>query len=102
MKIATAYYPDHWPDERWERDAQLMKEAGLSFIRMGEFSWHRMEPKEGRFDFDWLQEAIQLFGKYGIKSILCTPTPTYPAWLHMKYPDIHQIKSNGQVKEFGQ
>jgi beta-galactosidase len=61
-----------------------------------------MEPVEGRFEFGWLEEAINLFGRYGIDTILGTPTPTYPAWLHAMYPDIHQVKSNGIVKEFGQ
>ena len=102
MLLGTPYYPEHWPKERWETDARLMQEAGLARVRMGEFAWHRMEPTEGRFDFDWLREAIELFGRYGIQTILCTPTPTYPAWLHKMYPDIHQVKSNGQVKEFGQ
>ncbi|MBL7200698.1 MAG: beta-galactosidase, partial [Anaerolineae bacterium] len=102
MLLGTPYYPEHWPKERWETDARLMQEAGLARVRMGEFAWHRMEPTEGRFDFDWLREAIELFGRYGIQTILCTPTPTYPPWLHKMYPDIHQVKSNGQVKEFGQ
>jgi beta-galactosidase len=79
-----------------------MQDAGLRRVRMGEFAWHRMEPREGQFDFEWLRRAIELFGQHGVQTILCTPTPTYPAWLHRKYPDIHQVKSNGQLKEFGQ
>ena len=102
MLLGTPYYPEHWPEERWGTDARLMREAGFARIRMGEFAWHRMEPVEGQLDFDWLRRAIELFGQYGLKTILCTPTPTYPAWLHAKYPDIHQVKSNGCVKEFGQ
>jgi beta-galactosidase len=102
MLLGVPYYPEHWPEERWETDAQLMQEAGITRVRMGEFAWHRMEPVEGRFDFDWLRRAIDVCARYGIQTILCTPTPTYPAWLHQKYPDIHQVKSNGQVKEYGQ
>jgi beta-galactosidase len=79
-----------------------MQEAGITRVRIGEFAWHRMEPRTGQFDFAWLQEAVDLLGRYGIKTILGTPTPTYPAWLHAIYPDIHQIKSDGIVKEFGQ
>ena len=102
MILGVAYYPEHWPHERWEIDARLMQEAGITRVRMAEFAWHRMEPREGQFEFGWLEEAINLFGRYGIETILGTPTPTYPAWLHDMYPDIHQIKSNGQVKEWGQ
>ncbi|MGC8779269.1 MAG: beta-galactosidase, partial [Anaerolineae bacterium] len=102
MILGVAYYPEHWPASRWETDARLMAEAGITRVRMAEFAWHRLEPQEGRFDFGWLEEAINLLGRYGIQTILGTPTPTYPAWLHEMYPDIHQIKSNGQVKEWGQ
>jgi beta-galactosidase len=102
MRLGTPYYPEHWPEERWEIDARLMQEAGITRVRMGEFAWHRMEPQEGCFDFDWLRRAIDLMAEHGIQTILCTPTPTYPAWLHKRYPDIHQVKSNGQVKEYGQ
>ena len=102
MILGVAYYPEHWPHERWETDARLMQEAGITRVRMAEFAWHRIEPREGQFDFGWLEEAIDLLGRYGIETILGTPTPTYPAWLHDMYPDIHQIKSNGQVKEWGQ
>ena len=102
MILGVDYYPEHWPQERWEKDAQLMHEAGITRVRMAEFSWHKMEPTEGRFDFAWLKEAMELLDRYGVKTILCTPTPTYPAWLHKKYPDIHQVKPTGQVKEWGQ
>lgn len=102
MKVAVAYYPEHWPQHRWEEDAELMRNAGVETIRLGEFSWSVIEPEEGLFDFGLLDRAINLFGHYGIRTILCTPTATYPAWLHRKFPDVHQIKSNGQVKEWGQ
>lgn len=102
MLLGTPYYPEHWPEERWPTDARLMQEAGITRVRMGEFAWHQMEPVPGRFEFDWLRRAIELMSRHGIQTILCTPTPTYPAWLHKRYPDIHQVKSNGQVKEYGQ
>jgi len=102
MLLGVTYYPEHWPEERWETDARLMRDAGIRRVRMGEFAWHRMEPVEGQFEFDWLRRAVDLLGRYGIESILGTPTPTYPAWLHRKHPDIHQVKSNGQIMEFGQ
>jgi len=99
--LATSYYPEHWPKSRWNKDAELMEKAGITKVRMGEFAWCRFEPKDGEFDFDWLEEAIEMFGRYNIKTILGTPTAAYPAWLHRKYPDIHQIKSNGQIREYG-
>src|SRR6056297_3572282 len=102
MKTGVPYYPEHWPRERWQRDAELMKEAGVSLVRLGEFAWSRIEPRQGEYTVDWLRDAIDLFEKNGIGVILCTPTPTYPAWMHRKYPDIHIERANGRVVEFGQ
>ena len=82
------YYPEHWPRERWETDVALMQEMGIQVVRMGEFSWHKMEPREGEYDFAWLDEAVSLLGRYGISVILGTPTAAPPAWLVNKYPEI--------------
>ncbi len=102
LHIGVVYYPEQWPESRWAEDAKLMQEAGITTVRLAEFAWHRFEPEEGRYELSWLERALDVLSARGIKAILCTPTPTYPAWLHRKYPDIHQIKSNGQIKEFGQ
>ena len=50
-KLGTCYYPEHWPREMWEKDASRMVELGLSWVRIGEFCWSRIEPKEGRVRF---------------------------------------------------
>lgn len=101
MYFGVDYYPEHWPRERWETDAELMSEMGIQMVRMAEFSWHKMEPEEGEFDFGWLDEAIELLGKKGIKTVLGTPTAAPPAWLVRKYPQIRPIDREGHIKEFG-
>ncbi len=101
IHFGTDYYPEHWPRERWETDARLMQEMGIQVVRMAEFSWHRMEPSEGKYDFDWLEEAIALLAKYGVKTILGTPSAAPPAWLINKYPDILPIDRQGRVRGFG-
>jgi beta-galactosidase len=81
------YYPEHWPREQWERDFKNMADFGFrihSFCR--EFAWSFIEPEEGRFDFEWLDKAVELADKYGLEVIMCTPTPTPPAWLTFKSP----------------
>jgi hypothetical protein len=60
MYIGADYYPEHWPKERWETDIKLMKQAGFNIVRLAEFSWIWMEPIEGRFEFDWLDEVLEL------------------------------------------
>ena len=95
------YYPEHWPRQRWETDAKLMREMGVTVVRMGEFSWVKFEPEEGVYRFDWLDEAIELLGSYGIKTIVGTPTAAPPIWLVEQTPEILPIDSHGQRKGFG-
>lgn len=82
------YYPEHWPQEQWERDFRNMAEMGFEFTHFGEFAWSFMEPEEGKFDFEWLDKAVDLADKNGLKVIMCTPTPTPPAWLTARHPEV--------------
>ena len=78
MYYGADYYPEHWPESRWPEDVRLMSETGLNVVRMGEFAWTRMEPREGEFHFDWLDRAIDLLGENGIQTVLGTPTAAPP------------------------
>jgi len=100
-RFGADYYPEHWPRERWETDAKLMRDMGLQVVRMAEFAWHKMEPEKGKFCFDWLDDAIALLGSYGIVTILGTPTAAPPAWLVEELPEVLPIDSQGQQKGFG-
>ena len=95
------YYPEHWSEERWETDARLMQEMGIRAVRVAEFSWHRMEPSEGCFDFAWLDKIIDLLGGYGIRTVLGTPTAAPPAWMIRKHPEIQPVDLQGRVRGFG-
>jgi beta-galactosidase len=95
------YYPEHWPRERWAEDVRLMKKLGIQMVRMGEFSWHKFEPVNGRFEFAWLDEAIDLMGKNGILTVLGTPTAAPPAWMIEQHPDFLPVDEYGHVKAFG-
>lgn len=95
------YYPEHWPEARWETDAQLMKEAGFNVARLAEFAWSLMEPEDGVFDFAWLDRAIDILGAHGIKVVLGTPSAAVPPWLWAKIPDIALVNENGVQLTFG-
>jgi len=95
------YYPEHWPEERWEEDARLMQEMGLNVVRMAEFSWTKMEPRMGEFHFEWLEQAINLLAEHGIKTVLGTPTATPPAWIVEQNPEIFPVDSHGIRRGFG-
>lgn len=101
MYIGADYYPEHWPEERWEKDAQLMRKAGFNVVRMAEFSWAKMEPMEGVFDFGWLEKALGVLGRHGIKSILGTPTASMPAWVANKYPETRALQMDGTRMGYG-
>jgi beta-galactosidase len=94
--MGAAWYPEQWPEERWEEDLRLMEAADLKVVRIGEFAWSRLEPAEGHYDFDWLERAINLAGRHHIVSVLGTPTATPPAWLTQKYPETLRVEDNGQ------
>jgi beta-galactosidase len=95
MYYGSAWYPEHWPVERWATDLRLMREAGMNVARIGEFAWSRMEPAEGQWDLDWLVRAVDLAGEHGIAIVLGTPTATPPAWLTAKYPDVLAVGPTG-------
>jgi len=101
MKIGVCYYPEHWPESRWEQDARHMHELGISIVRVGEFAWSRLEPAAGNFQFDWLQRAIDTLHNAGLQVILGTPTATPPAWLINNNPDMLAVDEHGQVRGFG-
>lgn len=86
--LGAAYYPELWPVEQIDYDIAKMQELGLNVVRMTEFAWAFLEPKDGVFDFGWLHAVIDKLHAAGIQSVLGTPTPTPPAWLTEKYPDI--------------
>jgi len=84
------------PYERLEKDVQLMQQAGLSVVRVGESTWTSWEPREGEFHFDWMERIIDRMQKAGIKVILGTPTYSIPPWLYRKHPEITVKYPNGQ------
>ena len=85
MTIGSYYYPEHWPKEYWAKDLKKMAEVGFEFTHYGEFTWSFIEPEAGRFDFTWLDEAVELAYRNGLKVIMCTSSPTPPAWLAQKH-----------------
>lgn len=91
----AAYYPEAWPESEIDKDIQLMKELNMNVMRIGEFAWSRMEPKEGKYEFAWLHNVIEKLHANGIDVILGTPTATPPIWLAQKHPEMFQINEAG-------
>jgi len=73
-ELGVCYYPEHWPEDRWEQDAADMRTLGLTWVRIGEFAWSRIEPTSENFHWDWLDKAINVLGRAGLQVVLGTPT----------------------------
>ena len=101
MKLGAAYYPEQWPEDRWPTDVAMMREAGLDMVRLAEFAWCVMEPREGVYRFEWLDRVLDLLGERGLEAILGTPTAAPPKWLVDAHPDIYPVDRRGHVFGFG-
>ena len=99
--LGAPHYPEHVDESYWERDAERMAAAGFNATRLGEFAWHIFEPREGTFDFDLFDRAIEVLGRYGIETIMCTPTATPPRWLTASYPEVLRVDGNGRPASHG-
>ncbi len=97
----ASYYPETWPRESVSEDIRHMKELSMNVVRMAEFSWSKMEPREGEYDFQWLRSIMDELHENGISVILGTPTATPPVWLWEKHPEIGQLDEDGRRKYHG-
>lgn len=96
MEFGVYYYPEHWTEEQWERDIKRIAGLGFDFIHCAEFAWARLEPADGRFDFAWLDRAVDMADKHGLKVVLCTPSPCIPAWLATQHPEVLAMDAEGR------
>lgn len=97
----VAYYHEYMPEERLVKDIELMKDAGINLVRVGESTWSLFEPKEGTFEFAWMDRVIDKMHEAGIKVILGTPTYSIPAWLWEKHPEVLLEYRNGGKAYYG-
>lgn len=101
MSLGVCYYPEHWPEAWWEQDARRMREIGIEYVRIGEFAWSRYEPERGRFDWGWLDRAMDVLAKAGLRIVLGTPTCTPPKWLVDDHPEMIPVDEQGRSRGFG-
>lgn len=99
--LGVCYYPEQWPETLWEDDARRMRALGISFVRIAEFAWSRMEPQAGELRFDWLDRIVDILGRAGLKVVLGTPTATPPKWLADRSPEILMVDAQGRRRRHG-
>ncbi|MBP2058231.1 beta-galactosidase [Lactobacillus colini] len=97
------YNPEQWLDtpEILNQDFALFKAANINTVTVGVFSWAKLEPKEGNYTFDWLDDIFDRVEKMHGHVILATPSGARPAWLAKKYPEVLRVDSDGIRRKFG-
>ncbi|MGN0814132.1 MAG: beta-galactosidase [Candidatus Coproplasma sp.] len=96
------YNPEQWIDtkEIWDEDMRLMKLAHCNEITVGMFSWAALEPREGEYDFAYLDEIVERTYSNGGRVIMCTPSGARPHWLADKYPEVLRVDVEGRRQHF--
>jgi beta-galactosidase len=99
LYVGANYHPhDDKDPEKIKGDVKLMKDAGFKVVRMGHLAWDSYEPSDGKFDFDWFDQVMDLMDEAGIKVILDIAIRPAPIWLHCKHPSIDITDANGDVQ----
>lgn len=104
MYLGVDYYPEHWQhlgEHMADEDMARMQRMGANIIRIGEFSWHLIEPKSGMFDFSFFDNLIEKAKKYDLSILFGTPTATFPAWLAQSEPSVLSKNELAQTRVFG-
>ncbi|MEV6342692.1 beta-galactosidase [Actinoplanes sp. NPDC051851] len=97
IEYGADYNPEQWPREVWPEDVRLMREAGVTVVSLGIFSWARLEPRPGEWDFGWLDEVMDLLHASGILVDLATATASPPPWLTARHPEILPVDRHGNT-----
>ncbi|MGV3614755.1 MAG: beta-galactosidase [Fimbriimonas sp.] len=95
------YNPEQWPREVWDEDVALMAKAGWNVATLPVFGWAALEPEEGRFEFEWLDDVLDRMHQGGVRACFATATASVPAWLTQKYPDVLVVNEQGVRQKHG-
>ncbi|MFD8010633.1 beta-galactosidase [Streptomyces sp. NPDC058955] len=95
------YNPEQWPEGVWQEDVRLMREAGVTMVSVGIFSWALLEPERGRYDFGWLDRVLDLLHAHGVRVDLGTPTVAPPAWFYRAHPEALPVTADGVRHTYG-
>ncbi len=115
IDLGVCYYPEHWvrelkpgteaqwreAEEVWTKDLERMMSAGLKTVRVGEFAWNLIEPREGVYTFAFFDRFLDLARDMKMQVIFCTPTATPPGWLTEKYPEVLNADREGHLMYHG-
>lgn len=101
LSLGVCYYPEHWDEALWQDDLRRMAAHGIHTVRVFEFAWSIVEPRENAWDFSLFDRFLALAAREKTQVILCTPTATPPAWLTDAHPEVLNKTKDGQVMYHG-
>lgn len=96
------YNPEQWPEDTWDDDIKVFKQADINSATVNVFSWALLEPAEGQYNFSILDKIIEKLSAADFKIVLATSTAAMPAWMFKKYPDVARVDYQGRRHVFGQ
>ncbi|MEG3614114.1 beta-galactosidase [Isoptericola haloaureus] len=99
--FGVAYYPEYHQRDRMIEDLDLMVQASITVIRVGESVWSTWEPEDGRFELEWLAPVLDAAHERGIAVVLGTPTYAVPPWLQTAHPEIAGERRTGEPIPWG-
>ncbi|MEM8851204.1 MAG: beta-galactosidase, partial [Pseudomonadota bacterium] len=99
--LGVCWYPEQWPEEMWPTDIARMVDLGLTWVRIGEFAWAKLEPRPGQYDWAWLDRALEALVGAGLQVVMGTPSATPPRWMLDRWPDMLAVNAAGQPRKFG-
>ncbi|MCG2798920.1 MAG: beta-galactosidase, partial [Cellulomonas sp.] len=101
MRFGGDYNPEQWPTSVWDEDVRLMNRAGVTTATVGVFSWAKLEPRPGEYDFGWLDDVLDRLHAGGVRVLLATATASPPAWLARLEPGSLPVTADGVRLGFG-
>ena len=94
----AAFYEEYMPEDRLEKDVQLMEQAGINVVRVGESTWSLWEPEDGRFEFAWMDRIVERLARAHIRVMMGTPTYSIPPWMFKAHPEILVTRLDGAAR----
>lgn len=90
------YNPEQWLEtpKIINEDFRLMKLAHCNTMTVGIFSWVALEPEEGKYRLEWLDDIMDRLAQNGMKAVLATPSGAKPPWMSQKYPEILRTQAD--------
>ena len=95
------YNPEQWPEEVWEEDMRMLKQAHIDILTLNVFNWAMLQPEEEIYDFSKLDRIMEMVRDHGFLVFMATSTGAHPAWMARKYPDILRTQANGVRRKYG-